>query len=161
MRRLVIMRHAKSDWGNPSIDDHDRPLNQRGRLAAGLMGAYLTDINFRPDHTIISSAARTQETFAHMRLGDMEHETTPYLYNATAAEVINTIKGAPNQAKTLLVIAHQPGVQQAANTLIDGWLIEKFPTGKLVILNCIADHWGDIGPYNCTLELQTAPKDLI
>jgi phosphohistidine phosphatase len=161
MRSLILMRHAKSEWSDPAQDDHDRPLNQRGRLAATLMGAFLTDIGFAPDHSIISSATRTQETFALMRIEGTANESTPYLYNASASEMVNTIKRAPPRAKTLLILGHQPSVQQAANILIDSWLIEKFPTGKLVVLNCHADHWADISPYNCTLELQAAPKDLI
>lgn len=161
MRRLIFMRHAKSEWNDPSLSDHDRPLNQRGRLAAALMGAFLNDLNFVPGHAIISSATRTQETFALMRMDGTTSETTPYLYNASASEMVRAVKNARDQVQTLLILGHQPAIQQAANILIDSWLIDKFPTGKLVILNCHADRWADISPYNCTLELQAAPKDLV
>ncbi|MEE3099475.1 MAG: histidine phosphatase family protein, partial [Pseudomonadota bacterium] len=64
MHRLVLMRHAKSDWGDPGLGDHDRPLNDRGRRAAPRMGAWLAAQGAFPDAALLSSARRVQETWA-------------------------------------------------------------------------------------------------
>ena len=68
MKRLILMRHAKSDWGDPMLPDHDRPLNKRGRRAASALGHWMREAGLRPDQILCSSATRTQETCARLAL---------------------------------------------------------------------------------------------
>ncbi|MEO0361669.1 MAG: histidine phosphatase family protein, partial [Pseudomonadota bacterium] len=117
MRRLLIMRHAKSDWGGHGLADHDRPLNRRGRLAAALMGAFLREDGLRPDLALVSSALRTRETWELMGL-DAPTETLAVLYHAAPDAIFAAARRAPDDARTVLILGHQPGLQAAANALI-------------------------------------------
>lgn len=99
--RLILLRHAKSDWA-AGLDDHDRPLNRRGRLAAALMGAWAREETLIPALALISSAVRTRETWARMGL-EAPAETRPALYEAeaeTILEEINLTEGAASPSSS-------------------------------------------------------------
>ncbi|MEL6793653.1 MAG: histidine phosphatase family protein, partial [Pseudomonadota bacterium] len=108
-KRLLLMRHAKSDYP-AGIDDHDRPLNRRGRLASALMGAYLAEMETVPDLAYVSTAARAQETWARMGLGAPMEPRAP-LYHASAETMLDMAAEAPDEVETLLLLWHQPGIR--------------------------------------------------
>ncbi|MEX2519315.1 MAG: histidine phosphatase family protein [Paracoccaceae bacterium] len=157
--RLILMRHAKSAWDDPSLRDHDRRLNERGRLAAALMGAWLRDAGLTPDFALVSSAARTQETWALMGL-EAPMETRPALYEADAATILSVIRGAPGGG-TLMILGHQPGMQDAANRLLSDEMIAEYPTAKAAVIGFDAAGWAGVGFSAGRLIAAQAPKALV
>ncbi len=157
MKRLILMRHAKSDWNHPGLSDHDRPLNTRGRRAAPAMGAWLIAAGFAPDQALVSSAARTQETF---RLSDLTcpARTKAALYNAEAMAILKVIQNADEAATTVIVIAHQPGMQETANRLLPDWEIDEYPTAKAAILEIDSPSWFEVTWGDGRLIAEMAPK---
>jgi len=86
------MRHAKSSWDSTSLDDHDRPLNQRGKESATLLGKWLKSNSLLPDQALVSSAARTQETYARLELElPLRPDIKRSLYLATSDQLLDSI----------------------------------------------------------------------
>lgn len=160
MKRLILMRHAKSGWDDPTLDDHDRPLNQRGRLAATLMGAYLSDANLIPDRALISSAARTQETWARMAL-DRPSDIKPDLYLAGPLAIITAAQEADDAASTLLILGHQPGMEDAANRFCTDATLDGYPTAKITAVGFDVTSWADIQFNTGSLLHEATPKALV
>ncbi|APF40693.1 SixA phosphatase family protein [Neomicrococcus aestuarii] len=119
-RRLVILRHAKSDYPL-GVGDHDRPLAGRGNREAPAAGRWLVENGFVPDYLLVSSALRTRSTCAWVtsELGDQA--PTPYiddrLYEAGATEMLSIINETPDTVRTLMVIGHMPTVQDLSMRL--------------------------------------------
>jgi phosphohistidine phosphatase len=150
MRRLILMRHAKSSWADPGQRDLDRPLTKRGRRAAGLIGGWLKRKDYRPDEALISSARRAQETWAGVvaAAGAAPTSYRPELYHASPEAMLAVLR-EPRQAKTLLVIAHQPGIGALARRLLDDPpeadpAFDKFPTAAAAVIDFDAADWPDI-----------------
>ncbi|MEM7523774.1 MAG: histidine phosphatase family protein [Pseudomonadota bacterium] len=160
MRRLILLRHAKSDWGAVGLDDHERPLNPRGRLAATLMGAYLRDEGLVPDIALVSSARRTRETWARMAL-DAAQKTLPTLYHAEPATILDAAMSVPDDAGVVLVLGHQPGMQMAANDLLGGWEVDEYPTAKLAVIDFDVESWADVAFGGGRLVREASPKTLV
>ena len=152
------MRHAKSDYP-AGVDDHDRPLNRRGRLASALMGAWVAEAG-APDLAYVSSAARAAETWARMRL-DAPMETRKALYHADAETMLEVARQAPDTAATLLVLWHQPGIGDAANLLLGARLVPAFPTAQIVVIDVEVATWREIVFGEGALIDIAAPKDLV
>ncbi len=157
MKRLILMRHAKSDWSHPGLSDHDRPLNQRGVKAAPAMGAWLIAEGHAPDLALVSSAARTQETFRLSCL-NCPAVTESTLYNARAEAILKAIQGADEAARTLIVVGHQPGMQETANRLLPEWEVDEYPTAKAAILEFAAPTWFEVSWGDGRLVAEMAPK---
>ncbi|MEL7465296.1 MAG: histidine phosphatase family protein [Pseudomonadota bacterium] len=158
-KRLLLMRHAKSDYP-AGIDDHDRPLNRRGRLAAALMGAYLAEAARLPDLAYVSTAARAQETWARMTV-EAQMEPRASLYHASAATMLEVAAEAPDGAETLLLLWHQPGIQDAANRLIGAHQVLDYATAQIVTLEVGIDRWRDLAFGGAQLVDVAAPKRLV
>lgn len=159
MKTLILMRHAKSGWEDPALSDHDRPLNRRGRLAAALMGAWLVEDGLTPDRALVSSAARTVETWRRMG-APCEAEVREALYLAPAAGLIEAARRGGGEADTLLILAHQPGMQGAAETLTSRGAVPSFPTGAAAVVTFDGD-WEDLAPGAGRLKTFAAPKLLV
>ena len=165
--RLVLMRHAKSDWSTPGQPDHDRPLNQRGRLAAPLMGAWIADQGLRIDLTLVSTAVRALETWS--RLAPLLPEKPVLwrekdLYHAEPAVMLQTIRRSPDDAETVLLIGHNPGLEEFAANLTpstDGDMADDFPTAAIGVFRLEEENWrkADFGAF--TLENYARPKTLV
>jgi len=139
MRRLILFRHAKAEPRPAGMDDFDRPLTRRGRADAALIGEVLAHEELVPDLALISPARRTLETWICARecFPDAKAELRPELYNASAAAIRAQVKQAEGSARTLMVVGHNPGLQElAAALLIDNAasaaeiarVAAKFPT---------------------------------
>ena len=129
------MRHAKSDWsaGQP---DHGRPLNERRRLAAPLMAAWLAERGLVPGTVLLSDAARTRETWARMRrlLDEVpEPVPDPGLYHAGPQAIAAGLEVAPGPGPVLL-IAHEPGISAAARLVSGGPEPARMPTAAIAVL---------------------------
>ncbi len=118
MRRLILMRHAKSNWSDPGQRDHDRPLNKRGKRGASAIGAWLKAKGYLPGHALVSSARRTQETWARVveKTGPAPTSYVPELYGAEDGVMLEVLRAAPDVA-TVLMLGHQPGIGACAARL--------------------------------------------
>ena len=153
MRRLLLARHAKSSWGDPSLADHDRPLNGRGRRAAPLVAAALAERGFVPDAVYSSSSQRTRETWELMapHFGGHPHvEFLSELYLASPRAVLRTIASAPPTAQTLMVLGHNPSTHALAAYLARTGtaarrdrVIRSFPTGAVAVIELARDDWSE------------------
>jgi phosphohistidine phosphatase len=153
LKRLLLLRHGKSDWANPEQPDRERPLNERGQRAAALMGAYLRQRGLAPSLMLASPAVRTRETALRVvaALGtEVPVEFRPALYMAEPATIVEIVRGAPDAADTLLLVGHNPGMQLAALKLSAGDpagrrddIEDKFPTAALAVIEFPVDRWAD------------------
>src|SRR4029453_14327985 len=106
MKTLLLLRHAKSSWKDEGLDDHDRPLNKRGKRDAPRMGQLLKDENLLPDFLVVSSARRARKTAEHViQHGGYRGETriTGELYNASQDELLALVAALPAAAKRVLI----------------------------------------------------------
>ena len=117
MKRLILMRHAKSDWSAGATSDHDRPLNERGRQGATALGGWLRAQDRLPDEVLCSSAERTGETYLRLGLApDTPVTFTRTLYLATSHDILTVLHGATGE--TVLMLGHNPGITDAASEFV-------------------------------------------
>ena len=162
MPRLLLARHAKSSWNDPSLRDHDRPLNNRGRRDAPRIGAALRERDLVPDLVYSSTSARTRETWDGIESeldGSPQVEFLPELYLASPGSMLAVIQSAPPDVETLMVLSHNPGTQALAVGLVaDGpgdamrAMRLKFPTGAVALIDLPAPRWGDVRDDGTLLE---------
>lgn len=167
MKTLLLLRHAKSAWPE-GIDDHDRPLADRGRRDAPRMAAHIAGAGPRPDFALISSARRTLETWALVEpaLGKpCPSQTVSSIYEAEPAAILAAIHAAPQQSETLLVIGHNPGFEDLAAMLATagdadaiGRLRTKYPTAGLAVIRLDVERWSDVASGTGTLDRFVTPK---
>jgi phosphohistidine phosphatase len=168
MRRLMLLRHAKSDWSQGVGGDHGRPLNGRGREAAPKVGAYVAQANLLPDLILCSTAERTRQTF---ELLTGAFATAPKvrfedeLYLAEPEAIISLVRDTPDKIHTLMVIGHNPGIHQVASDLVGSGnddarekLAAKFPTAALAVIDFATDDWNEIGPHAGRLDRFITPR---
>ena len=152
MRRLMLLRHAKSDWP-VGVDDHERPLAKRGRKACSLMGWYMADQALVPDLAIVSTARRARETWrlvgpAFVR--DIVRLDEPRIYEASASAILDMIGETEPGVRTLLLVGHNPGMHDLALKLIGeanqsdlSRLQRKYPTAGLVVIDFKIRQWSE------------------
>ena len=170
MRRLMLLRHAKSDWFAPGTRDQDRLLSARGREAAPKMGAYMARHGLVPDLIIASPATRVTETLALVHPAFPKQPKTVSdvrLYETDADEILKVIKEAPGSVHSLLLAGHNPSLAELASLLIASGdvearqhLIEKFPTAALAVIDFPLDDWSKIHPKSGRLDRFVLPKAL-
>lgn len=170
MKQLLLLRHAKSSWGDPGVDDHERALNRRGEKSADRMGAWLRAQRIAPDLVLCSTSRRTRQTLDALMPfhgATPPVELLPSLYLAGAPGILDRIRAAPDSVKCLLVIGHNPGFEQLAQSLAaegepDGLakLAEKYPTGALADFRFTGTRWKTVGPGQGRLAAFIRPRDL-
>ena len=144
-RRLVLMRHAKSDWGDNSLSDHDRPLNRRGMADAPLMARWLAENDLIPDQILCSSAERTRETVELMVQvwpGELSSSAVDSLYLASPDTIVSMIRSGFSGAKTLMVVAHNPGMAYLASMLAGKGV--DMPTAAIAVFGVSHSEWDDL-----------------
>jgi phosphohistidine phosphatase len=168
IRRLVLLRHAKSAW--PDVPDHERPLAGRGRRDAPVMGRWLQETGSRPDQVVCSTAQRTRETW---RLVAAELDVTPpvtydeRVYGATAAELLDLARESGPGVQSLLLVGHDPGLPDLALALAGPDSDEaararvrvKFPTAAIAVL-AFAGGWPELAPARAWLTAFVTPAEL-
>jgi phosphohistidine phosphatase len=162
-KRLVLLRHAKSSWSDPGLPDHDRPLNGRGQDAAALVGRHLRREGFRPDLVLCSSATRTQQTLHLLDLPEgNEVIIDDRIYGAPAPDLLSCISEVPDRYQTVLLIGHNPGVEDLARMLDRDGLdsVEKFPTAAVAVLDLPIGAWREITAGAGRLDVFFTPKEL-
>jgi phosphohistidine phosphatase len=162
-RLLMLLRHAKSSWADPNLADHDRPLNERGRKAAALVGHHLGQAEHQPDLVLCSDATRTRET---LQLLDLPRGTEAViengLYGAPATDLLSRVRQVPARYRSVLVIGHNPGIEDLARMLDRDGLdsVEKFPTAAVAILRFARPAWGEITAGAGRLDTFFTPREL-
>lgn len=158
-RTLILMRHAKSSWDTPG-PDHDRPLNARGRRAADTMRDWLRQNGPLPDEALISSAARTMETWQRLSL-DTPLRVEPQLYHADAEAMLRVLRSA--RGEVVLMVGHNPGVGDLAAEVLSEApshpQFDKFPTCATLVCR-FETPWRDAGFGQATPLAFTVPKVL-
>ena len=146
MKTLILVRHAKSDWGNPGLDDFDRPLNERGKKDAPVMAQRLLDKKIKIDAFIASPAkraAKTAKIFAEtfkQKKDDIIFKEKLYLAEPSA--FFSVIADADNDFKTVAVFSHNYGITDFANQLTDA-RIDNIPTCGVFAIKIHSDTWSD------------------
>ncbi|MDD2867680.1 histidine phosphatase family protein [Neomegalonema sp.] len=173
MRRLLLMRHAKSAWP-PGVEDSERGLEPRGRAAAAAVGAWLRARGEIPDAALVSTARRTRETWdlaARSLFPEQEPPQARFLdrlYLASPEEILAALREeAPPESRTLLALGHNDGLQSFAEALCggraerpaDARAFEKFPTGAVALYEIRGD-WADLTPGEARLAAYLQPRDL-
>ncbi|ASM73365.1 MULTISPECIES: SixA phosphatase family protein [Roseobacteraceae] len=146
---LILMRHAKSDWNHEDLSDHDRPLNPRGRDGSTAMGNWLRARGHVPDAALVSSAARTTETF--QRLGfDVPVQFTTDLYLKSSDVMIGVLRKAT--APTVLLVGHNPGIGDMAWRLCATQPAHPryadYPTCATLVVRFNVDSWTKVGGHS-------------
>ena len=171
--RLLLLRHAKSDWSKEA-DDHDRPLNQRGRKAAPEMARHMSGKDYLPEAVLCSTARRTRETLDLLLAVWMKRPAIRFergLYLAEGPALLGNLKKATDKASPLLLVGHNPGIEELAIALARppqdpaerGYLkrlTQKFPTAALAVLDFEIKSWRNVKPGSGQLVDYVRPKDV-
>jgi phosphohistidine phosphatase len=168
MRRVYLLRHAKSSWKDGSLADRERPLAGRGRRAAKAMARHLADEEIRPDLVLCSPARRTRETLERIEGalgGGVEARVDEALYGATEASLLECLKELPQKVGSVMLIGHNPGLEELALALASeggglARLREKFPTAALATIDLPAERWSAVERGSGELVEYVRPKDL-
>ncbi|MFF2131434.1 SixA phosphatase family protein [Streptomyces olivochromogenes] len=167
LRRLVVLRHAKSAWPT-GVADHERPLAPRGRRDAPAAGRALAESDCLPDLALCSTAVRARQTW---ELAARQWGTPPpvqfdrRLYGAEVPELLAALHEVPDRIRTLLLIGHNPGLEELVLELAGDSLDEalddvrtKFPTSATAVLAWHGDSWDALAPGTALLTGMTVPR---
>jgi len=163
--RLILTRHAKSDWSGGATTDFDRPLNARGRDEARLVAEWLLSRGYLPGRIIASAARRTAETAEHLVavLGtDEPVDAREALYQADDEALLTTLRA--ETAQTILVVGHDPTIAHLAGALLHDHprhpRFVDYPTGATAVIDFALPHWADIAPGAGALRDFAVPDEL-
>lgn len=150
MKRLILTRHAKSAWDDPTMADHDRPLNERGKAAAADLGQWLASRDYVPQQVLCSDALRTRKTWSGVAPalpGSPVLDLKPALYHAGADVMLAVLRHA--SADTVMIIGHNPGIAEFAAKLVKTPPLNpefnRYPTGATLVVDFVASNWADVG----------------
>lgn len=164
MRRLLLIRHAKSGWDDPLLADHDRPLASRGQRAAPAIAAWLAARGHRPRLALVSSARRTQETWALMapHFPEAELRILPRLYGAGPETIISILRHLSEEGP-VAVIGHNPGIGDLAMALVGTPPAHphfaRYPTTATLVAGFDVNSWDRIGPGTGQVLDFAVPRD--
>ena len=157
-KELFVVRHAKSSWDDPTISDHDRPLNERGYRNTPEMGRRLSDSGVSPDALISSTAlrARTTARIIADSLGWPEERVVldRALYHASATELQEYIGGLNDAHTSVMLFGHNPGMTSLLSHLF-GFALDNLPTCGVVHLQFSAESWAEVSrsmPSEATID---------
>lgn len=157
MKRLTLLRHAKSERDSPTGADFDRTLNDRGRADAARMGQKIRDLNLTFDLVLASPAQRVVETVEGV--AGLSPQFDQRIYDASTESLLDIVRSTDDQVGSLLLVGHNPGFEQIAARLTDSE-VEEMPTAALAEIELPVDHWRDVGERNGQLIRFIRPKGL-
>jgi phosphohistidine phosphatase len=174
MRRLMLLRHAKTESDAPSGRDQDRRLDARGQRDSADIGRFIAETPPFPELVLVSPAVRTRQTWELAwnamkdRVPPPHVESVPQLYGAEIAQLLHSIRiAAAADPQRLMLVGHNPGMHELALALTDGGqqaardeLARNLPTAGLVVFDFDTDDWGDIAFGRGRLVLFVTPKTL-
>jgi phosphohistidine phosphatase len=176
-RTLILLRHAKSAW--PDVPDHDRPLASRGRRDAPTAGRWLRSAAAVPDLVLCSSALRARQTWQLAEAALEQRQPVVFedgIYGASAAELLDIVRHAPSAGRTIVVVGHNPGIQELAVALAGAAaeagrsgsslppsaldrMTAKFPTAAIAVLE-FSGPWSRLHPGQARLASFVTPREL-
>ena len=160
MKKLYLIRHAKSDWGFSDTRDFERPISQKGKRDLEVMGALLSLKGIEADMILSSCALRTQETADDIAKSIRYHKPIHYLeelYLTTAEQAIDLLMAQDSSIKNLILVSHNPQIYEVANILLDEH-ISKVPTLGIISIELDIDDWSELLTANSKLEFFVYPK---
>lgn len=171
MKKLTLLRHAKSSWDDPVERDFDRPLNDKGKRAAAMMGRFVRSKALSFDQVLASPAVRVIETLENFEEASglaLEPTWDRKIYLASSATLLDVLRGANRDADHILMVGHNPGLEDLIFDLIpdDGTspardeVETKYPTAALAEMTLAIDSWADINEKCGKLDRFTRPRDL-
>ncbi|WP_420586085.1 SixA phosphatase family protein [Ruegeria sp.] len=162
-RTLILTRHAKSSWDDPAIDDHDRPLNKRGRKSAPAIAGWLRENGWLPDEVLSSTSARTRETWDRMGLDANKVCFHRSLYHADSEAMLAELSGATEP--TVLMLGHNPGIAAFASRIVrrkpNHPRFYDYPTCATTVMRFDIDDWADIRWRSGQVLGFTIPRELL
>jgi phosphohistidine phosphatase len=167
VRRIILLRHGKSSWSDPTLSDVDRPLAPRGERASRNIAKYLRRNRIRPALVLCSPSLRTRQTLEAIEpsLGKgCSVELEAELYAASEQKLLERLRALPEAADSVLLIGHNPGLQELALVLASRGvdlpkLKQKFPTGALATL-VVGGNWAAFRPGDAELVDYVVPRQL-
>ncbi len=168
-KQLFVLRHAKSSWDDPGLEDSERPLAPRGDRAARLLAKHVHNSGIAPQQVLCSPARRARETLERVAPGG-EVLIEPALYSACASEIIDRLREVPEGVGSVMVVGHNPALQRLVLRLAGGnrnlaegselaQVRRKFPTGALATLT-LTCRWEELSPGRARLTAYVLPKSL-
>lgn len=162
MKRLILMRHAKSSWGDAGLADSDRPLNDRGLRDAPRMGRHLRAQKLRPDLVLSSPAERARKTAAlvaeaaRLQTGRVRHDER--IYETDAARLLEVVSQLEEDAEEVLLVGHNPGMEQLLQLLTGE--SRRMTTAALALVTLDIEKWNKAREHSGRLEWHVRPKEL-
>lgn len=172
MKRLTLLRHAKSGWDDPAARDFDRSVNDRGKRAAKLIGEHARGQGLKFDKIVASPAVRVVDTLdvfqAAMGNENLEPKWDRRIYLASSATLIDVLRDMPDAANDILMVGHNPGLEDLILELVPDSKDEplraipeeKFPTASLAVMEIDIDKWADLDVRTAHLAYVIRPRDL-
>jgi phosphohistidine phosphatase len=161
MKTLLLLRHAKSDWGNAGLRDFDRALAKRGLRDAPRMGETLKKQGVSPDLILCSPATRARETMELFKQAaglEVKVEFEPNIYEASSAELIKLVRHLPDQCSCVLLVGHNPGFENLLSRLIGSE--RQMPTAALACMEFQIDAWENVEDNQASLLWFLVPKSI-
>jgi phosphohistidine phosphatase len=165
MATIFLLRHAKSRWDEPGVDDHDRGLGPRGEHDAPLMGRHAARRGWQPELVLCSTARRTMLTAAAFLSAAQFKVEVRYLrsiYLAEATTLLDLLR--QQRSESIMLVGHDPGIHELALLLVGSHATEslqrKFPTASIAVIDVEARSLGEVAPGTGTLRAFVRPKDL-
>jgi len=162
---LILIRHAKSDWDDARLTDHQRPLNARGRRAAPRVGAWIAEMGLAPQQALVSDAMRTRETWSYVAShlpGPPAPTLSSGLYLAGPTAMLTHLQAATGP--TVAMVAHNPGTGVLAAMLAANApahpSFDRYPTGATTVLEFDAETWGHVQPGMGQIRAFAIPREL-
>ncbi len=162
MKTLLVMRHAKSSWHNANLDDHDRPLNHRGKQDAPRMGHWLREQQLVPERIVTSTAKRARSTAKAVAktcgfAGEVLRDSTLYLAEPDA--YLPVFRNSPENCECVMVVGHNPGVEGLVECLTENYT--RMPTAAIARIELSLDTWHNLDDTTVGRLVQTCcPKEL-
>jgi phosphohistidine phosphatase len=155
------MRHAKSDWGDSTLADFDRPLNARGLRSASLIAEFMREQKFAPDLILCSPALRTKTTAEIVRQEagfECEIRFDENIYEASIGDLFTVLQGLENDFTSVLLVGHNPATEVLSGNLTSDF--QPFPTATLAKINLKIGDWKILQPLCGELEVLIRPRNL-
>ena len=167
MKRLGLLRHAKSDWDDAAVRDFDRGINDRGRRGAAAIGQHIAAIGYRWDAIVASPAERVRLTLEASGLS-LAPQFDERVYLADAEGLLSVLHAIVGEPEAVLLVGHNPGLHELLFRLVDPatedplftQAAERFPTAAFAVLELPIDQWRDLEPGRATLAHFARPRDL-
>jgi len=160
MKKLILLRHAKSSWNDPSLTDYDRPLNQRGRENAPLMGRRLAGRQCFPQR-IISSPARRAGKTARLIAEELDYDKhsidyEPRIYEAEAMDLLDLVHSLDDALSEVMLVGHNPGMSDLANLLLTDEIVNLVTCGVVGLVFPVRS-WREIDFHSGTIRFCDYP----